>query len=306
MEIRQLRYFLAIFEEKHVGRAAKKCFVTQPALTQQIHKLEEELRISLFMPDGRGIAITADGKKFIPYARKIIESVEKAILAFSPDSTIEHQGEVVLGVSNRIHSLLLSILPRLAVLKIRIKKMRHEQMLHEIDSGVISLGIMHSSQEHHSVEKKTILCEKMYFIISDTNQTLPTEQHISIKNVLKTPIILLSDKVLPRVIFDKYIGKVRPRMNLVSELDSIDELMAVIKYSSMGSILLGSQLPENMKGLKKMEIVDNPFNYELSLIWNKEFADKNRINSFISALSEINFIEQCPDYFIPADSLLNS
>lgn len=304
MEIRQLKYFLAIFEEKHVGRAAKKCFVTQPALTQQIHKLEDELQISLLMPNGRGIAITEDGKKFIPYARTIIESVDKAMHAFSPEFSIE-QGEVILGVSNRIHALLLNILPCLDELKIRIKKMHYEQMVHEIDSGVIGLGIMHAINKDKCLEKRAILCEKMYFVFSEKNLSVQQSPGISINNVLKTPIILLSDKVLPREIFSNYTGKVRPVMNLVSELDSIDELVKVLKYSSMGTILPSSQLPKNMQGLKKMEILDNPINYELSLIWNKSFSDHCRINSFISALSEINYIEHGPEFFIPAHLLPN-
>jgi DNA-binding transcriptional LysR family regulator len=304
MEIRQLKYFLAIFEEKHVGRAAKKCFVTQPALTQQIHKLEDELQISLLMPNGRGIAITEEGKRFIPYARTIIDSVDKAMHAFSSDSTIE-SGEVILGVSSRIHDLLLNILPSLHKLNIRIKKMGYEQMMHEIDSGVIGLGIMHSTHEDKYIEKRIILCEKMYFVVAESTLSITEDSSIKIKDVLKTPIVLLSDKVLPRTIFAKYIGKVHPVINLISELDSIDELAKVLKYSSIGTILPSSQLPKNMHGLKSMEILGNPINYELSLIWNKGFSDIKRINSFVSVLSQINYLKHGPEFFIPASPLPN-
>ena len=305
MEIRQLKYFLAIFEEKHVGRAAKKCFVTQPALTQQIHKLEDELQVSLLTPNGRGIAITGDGKRFIPYARAIINNVDKALHAFVPTPS-KGQGEVILGVSNPIHSLLLNILPSLTALKIKIKKMRQEQMMREIDSGIIGLGIMHSTHEEKCLEKRTILCEKMCFITGETNQSIDDKPRISIKDVLKNPILLPSDEVLPREIFDNYIGNNRHDMNLVSEFDSIDEIIQVLKYSSIASILPSSQLPADLNGLKVKEILDNPINYELSLIWNKSFSDKNRINSFVLALSEINFIENCPEFFIPTYLTCNS
>lgn len=305
MEIRQLKYFLAIYEEKHVGRAAKKCFVTQPALTQQIHKLEDELHVSLLMPDGRGIAITEDGKRFIPYARSIINNVDKAVHAFLPTSSIG-QGEVILGVSNSIHTLLLNILPRLEFLKIKIKKMRHEQMMQEIDNGIIGLGIMHSTHEEKSLDKRAILCEKMYFIAGETHSSFNDNLRISIKDVLKTPILLPSDKVLPRAIFDNYIGDVLPSMNLVAEFDSISELFEVLKYSSTASILPSSLLPEDLQGLKVMEIMDNPINYELSLIWSKSFSDQNRINSFISVLTEINFKENFPEFFIPTHLLPNT
>ena len=87
--------------------------------------------------------------------------------------------------------------------------MRQEQMMREIDSGIIGLGIMHSTHEEKCLEKRTILCEKMYFITGETNQSIDDKPRISIKDVLKNPILLPSDEVLPREIFDNYIGNNR-------------------------------------------------------------------------------------------------
>ena len=68
MELRQLRYLVAISEELNINRAAKRCFVTQPALSQQIKKLEDELNTSLLIRQGRGIVLSDDGERLSKYA----------------------------------------------------------------------------------------------------------------------------------------------------------------------------------------------------------------------------------------------
>jgi DNA-binding transcriptional LysR family regulator len=75
-EIRQLRYFLAVAEEMHFGRAAAKLHMTQPPLSQAIQALESQLGVSLFTRTTRSISLTAAGLALIPEARKIVHLVQ--------------------------------------------------------------------------------------------------------------------------------------------------------------------------------------------------------------------------------------
>lgn len=78
MELRQLRYFLAIAEHGSFGSAAKNLFIAQPALSRQIGELENELQIRLFERQARGIALTAAGQAFQNDVRKILADLEQA------------------------------------------------------------------------------------------------------------------------------------------------------------------------------------------------------------------------------------
>jgi DNA-binding transcriptional LysR family regulator len=78
MELRHLRYFVAVGEEQHYGRAARRLRVAQPALSRQIHDLEEELGFKLFDRLPRGVRLSAAGKLFLEDARRILQEVNEA------------------------------------------------------------------------------------------------------------------------------------------------------------------------------------------------------------------------------------
>jgi DNA-binding transcriptional LysR family regulator len=79
MELRQLRYFVAVAEEGNISRAAQKIFLTQPALSRQIKQLEEELGHTLFRREAHSIHLTAAGESLLLEARSLLEHAERVI-----------------------------------------------------------------------------------------------------------------------------------------------------------------------------------------------------------------------------------
>src|SRR6476660_5925912 len=80
MELRHLRYFVAVGEEQHYGRASRRLRVAQPALSRQIQDLEEEVGFKLFERLPRGVKLNAAGKLFLDDARRILQEVQDARL----------------------------------------------------------------------------------------------------------------------------------------------------------------------------------------------------------------------------------
>jgi DNA-binding transcriptional LysR family regulator len=78
MELRHLRYFVAVGDEQHYGRAARRLCVAQPALSRQIQDLEKELGFTLFERLPRGVKLSAGGKLFLEDARRILQEVNEA------------------------------------------------------------------------------------------------------------------------------------------------------------------------------------------------------------------------------------
>lgn len=79
VSLSQLRYFVAVAETGHVGRAAKRLFVAQPAVSRQIRALEAELGTPLFERTPRGMVLLPQGRVFDQHARDILSAVQRAI-----------------------------------------------------------------------------------------------------------------------------------------------------------------------------------------------------------------------------------
>lgn len=96
MELRHLRYFIAVAEEGHITRAAERLGMQQPPLSQQIRALERELDVQLFKRKPRGVELTDTGTAFLERARAILDQVDRAF-ATARRTARGEQGRVVVG-----------------------------------------------------------------------------------------------------------------------------------------------------------------------------------------------------------------
>ena len=77
MNLKDLQYFISLAKHKNFSKAARECFVTQPTLSNQISKLEEELELSLFERTNRKVSITQEGKLILDVAKKTLENISE-------------------------------------------------------------------------------------------------------------------------------------------------------------------------------------------------------------------------------------
>lgn len=146
MELRQLRHFVALAEELHFNRAAMRLHVAQPALSQQIQRLERELKTQLFVRTTRSVELTDTGRVLLKEARRVIGDAERAVAA------VEHAASGRTGVLEVgfVGSAALQIVPRLVLemqvqwpgLRLQLQEITTELQIEAILEGRLDVGIV--------------------------------------------------------------------------------------------------------------------------------------------------------------------
>ena len=146
MELRHLRYFVAVAEEENVTRAAERLHVSQPPLSRQIRDLEDELSVTLFERTARTVRLTTAGKLFWEEAKAVLQRVEEAVQLVKA-SAGGIRGKLSIGFAP---SLSVEILPEALRLfqpafpgvKVTLHDMSSEEMLSGVEKGTLQLALM--------------------------------------------------------------------------------------------------------------------------------------------------------------------
>jgi LysR family transcriptional regulator, benzoate and cis,cis-muconate-responsive activator of ben and cat genes len=146
MELRHLRYFVAVAEEENVTRAAARLRVAQPSLSRQVRDLEEMLGLTLFERSSRSLRLTAQGKAFLGEARAVMQRVEEA-LRLAQAMAGGQQEEIHVGYAP---SLTVDLLPRTLRLfqeacpdvQVRLHDLSTQEMIESLRNGELHAALM--------------------------------------------------------------------------------------------------------------------------------------------------------------------
>lgn len=182
MEMHQLRYFIAVAEELHFGRAAQRENVSQPPLSLQIRKLEEELDVKLFERTKRRVAITPAGSAFLPEAKAIIAATAHA----SRVAKRAYRGEIGLVNIGFVHSASLGYLPALIgpfrqsypEIEIRFHEMTVSEQMEALSKGRIDVGIVRPPIEEPEMTSFDVVSEPFCAVVPAKH---PAAERTSIK-----------------------------------------------------------------------------------------------------------------------------
>jgi len=200
IEIRHLRYFIAVAEELNFSRAAERLNIAQPPLSQQIQGLEAELRLQLFERNKRPLRLTAAGKVFLEQARLILVTLEQAVIS-ARQASLGETGRLVVAVNSSIaNSLLPNILrvfrdryPRVQLVLREIMSSQQAQQLRDrqIDLGFDCL----LSGNDTGLSFLPILQESIVIALPE-NHPLASQTEIPLKALVDEPFVLPSPDVV--------------------------------------------------------------------------------------------------------------
>jgi LysR family transcriptional regulator, hydrogen peroxide-inducible genes activator len=196
MELHQLRYFCAVAEAGSFSRAAEQSHVSQPSLSQQIMKLEDELGARLFDRLGRSVRLTETGQTFLPRARAVLRELEAARgdVAEQKDSVA---GSVTIGVIPTVAPYFLpQHLTRFSrkypQVQLTVVEEITPALLELLRASKVDLAILALPIRGHEFETFPLLTERLFAALPQ-NHKLAKRRSLSLSDLRSQPFLLLRD-----------------------------------------------------------------------------------------------------------------
>ncbi|HLL79807.1 MAG TPA: LysR family transcriptional regulator, partial [Ktedonobacteraceae bacterium] len=199
MELRQLRYFVAVAHTRHFTQAAEQLSIAQPALSQQIRQLERELGISLFKRTSRQVQLTSAGEALLARGERILAEVEWARLEMQQYSGLE-RGRVVIGALQsleafRFPALLARFHTRYPGIEIVLREEATERLVALLNTGQLDLTIVQVIDNSwpldlnaSSIVTEKLLTEELVLVVAP-GYALASRQSVSMEELRDEPFI---------------------------------------------------------------------------------------------------------------------
>ncbi|NHZ65628.1 LysR substrate-binding domain-containing protein [Massilia genomosp. 1] len=241
MELRQLRYYVAIVDHGSLSRAALVLHVAQPALTQQLRQLEDELGAQLLHRSAQGVLTTDAGKVFYEHAQAILKQVGDARSAVI-QSTTRPSGSVTLGLPHSISGalalpLLMAARSTFPEITLQLTEELSGNLNEQLKSGRINLAVLFDDGQLGAFASSALVEEELRFICRAGSAFSPPGDTVALADALATTLILPAQQqgVRPRI--DNVAREAGLRLSNVIEINSIAILKSAI-LADMGATIL--------------------------------------------------------------------
>ena len=250
MELRQLRYFIAVAEELHFRRAAARLHISQPPLSQQIARLEEELGCRLLSRTRRRVELTPAGEAFLRDARATLEELDVAVATVRRIET----GQAGLLRVNFVGSALLSIVPGIIQrfrrgrpeVEIELRERSTLEQLRALNSGIIDVGLVRPPIDPDDALATEVVMRERTVAAIPSDHPLAKRARIPLRRLAAEPLVLFPREQAPGF-HDLLTGRLAATGSSPRVVQYAPEMTTIIGLVAAGIGL--SPVPASVAGL---------------------------------------------------------
>ncbi|MFN6540940.1 MAG: LysR family transcriptional regulator [Nostoc sp. EkiNYC01] len=276
MELRHLRYFIAVAEELHFSRAAERLHIAQPPLSQQIQQLEAQLGVELFhRKTKRQVQLTEAGQVFLQEAYQLLAQLQKAIELTQKIGKGE-KGQLRIGFTSLVTSNLLPVILR----QFREKFPEVELILHELTTteqeralqeNRIHVGFAHPPLEDNTLNHKCIQQEALIVALAETH-LLAEQEKIAVRSLINENLIVFP-RHLGSGLYDQIVSLCQQanfRPKVTQEAIQMQTIIGLVS-AGMGIAIV----PSSLQNLQRTGVVYRSFEektplVETAIVWREE------------------------------------
>jgi LysR family tcuABC transcriptional regulator len=241
MNLRQLQYFVQIVESGSLAKASRQLFIAQPALSQQLSKLEEEVGRNLLVRSSKGVTPTENGLALYHHAKFMLRQLDQA-LSIARQESLEIHGMVSVGLPATTVSMLgLPLMRRIRErypnILLNVVEGMSGHLGHMIRLGQLDVAVLFSATLAHDLSCTPLLEEELFILLPENSALVPKGmKEITLAQAAELPLILpTSVHGLRQRISNEFESRnLTPRIAV--EIDSLSLLMACV-WSDMGATI---------------------------------------------------------------------
>jgi LysR family transcriptional regulator, hydrogen peroxide-inducible genes activator len=261
MELQQLRYFCAIADTGSFSRAAQKTHVSQPSLSQQIRKLEDELGTRLFDRLGRTVELTELGRAFLPRARAVLRDLEAARTDVMERKT-SISGPISVGVIPTIAPYFLP--PILATFSRKYPEVRvtvaeeiTPVLLERLRAGTMDLAVVALPLQAriHEFQSFPLMAEKLYAVLPKQH-ALAKRRAVSLDELQDDPFLLLRDGHCFRETAVAACKRARLNPKIIFESGQFSSILSMVS-AGLGVSIVPAMALEKRPGCQYVPLADD-------------------------------------------------
>ncbi|TRD22032.1 LysR family transcriptional regulator [Palleronia caenipelagi] len=243
MDIRQLRYFVAIAEEGSLSAAAQRVHVAQPSLSQHVISLEKELDVQLLERSPRGVTLTEPGEILLSHAREVIAALGRAEEAVRQSGS-EPQGEVTFGLPSSIAMVLsvpLAETVRLELPKVRLRLVDAMSGFIKtwLEDQTIDMGILYDLGSVRHLSHRQLMTEELHFFSAPDAWPFdsPPGSPVPMTALPEAELVLPSPHHGLRSMIDRFMKAQGIDLNVPTEMDGLGHIKSMVSRGSGYTIL---------------------------------------------------------------------
>ncbi|HFK7979988.1 TPA: LysR substrate-binding domain-containing protein [Klebsiella oxytoca] len=275
IELRHLRYFIAVAEELHFGHAAARLNISQPPLSQQIQILEQQIGARLFARTNRSVSLTDAGKQFLADSRQILSQVEDAA---ARAARLHHgeTGELRIGFTSSapfikaVSDTLSTFRHRYPDVHIQTRETNTREQIVPLNEGALDLGLMRNTQLPETLVWERVLREPLLAMVP-RDHPLASQPGVSLRELAREPFVFF-DPHVGTGLYDDILGLMR-RYDLTPVItQEVGEAMTIIGLVAAGlgvSILPASFRRVQLSEMCWLPIEEQDAVSEMWLVWSK-------------------------------------
>ncbi|BBW76201.1 LysR family transcriptional regulator [Klebsiella michiganensis] len=290
IELRHLRYFIAVAEELHFGHAAARLNISQPPLSQQIQILEQQIGARLFARTNRSVSLTEAGRQFLADSRQILSQVDDAA---ARAARLHHgeTGELRIGFTSSapfikaVSDTLSTFRRRYPDVHIQTRETNTREQIVPLNEGALDLGLMRNTLLPDTLVWERVLREPLLAMVP-RDHPLASKPRVSLRELAREPFVFF-DPHVGTGLYDDILGLMR-RYDLTPAItQEVGEAMTIIGLVAAG---LGvSILPASFRRVQLLEMCWLPIEEqdavsEMWLVWSKHHEQGQAARRFRESL----------------------